>query len=44
MPTHPVTKFDIEKCFQKEPSFNGVYSRNNLAKMKDGAYVINLDD
>ena len=23
---------------------NGVYSRNNLPKAKDGAYVINLDE
>ena len=23
---------------------NGVYSRNNLPKIKDGAYVINLDE
>ena len=25
------------------PKFNWVYSRNNLPKIKDGAYVINLD-
>ena len=29
---------------QKEPNFNGVYSRNNLPEIKDGAYVINLDE
>ena len=23
---------------------NGVYSRDNLSKIKDGAYVINLDE
>ena len=27
-----------------EPKFNGVYSRNNLSKIKDNAYVINLDE
>ena len=27
-----------------EPRFNGVFSRNNLAKANDGAHVINLDD
>ena len=27
-----------------EPKFNGVYSRNNLSKIKDDAYVINLDE
>ena len=26
-----------------KPKFNGVYSRNNLPKIKDGAYVMNLD-
>ena len=31
--------------YQIEPRFNGVYSRDNLPdKIKDGAYVINLDD
>ena len=25
-------------------NFNGVYSRNNLSKIKDGAYIINLDE
>ena len=30
--------------YQNEPRFNDVYSRNNLPKkIKDGAYVINLD-
>ena len=29
--------------FANEPKFNGVYSRNNLPKIKDGTYVINLD-
>ena len=31
--------------YQNEPRFNRVYSRNNLPKkIKDGAYVINLDE
>ena len=31
--------------YQNEPRFNGVYSRDNLPdRMKDGAYVINLDE
>ena len=30
---------------QNEPRFNGVFSRDNmLKKIKDGAYVINLDE
>ena len=44
MPPHPLTNFEIEKHYQNEPEFNGVYSRNNLPKKKDGAYVINLDE
>ena len=31
--------------YQNEPRFNGVYSRENLPDdIKDGAYVINLDE
>ena len=40
---HPLTNFEIQK-FQNEPRFNGVYSRDNLPKIKDGAYIINLDE
>ena len=44
MPPHLLTKFDIQKYDQNEPRFNGVYSRDNLLKIKDGAYVVNLDE
>ena len=44
MPPHLLTKFDIQKYYQNEPRFNGVYSRDNLLKIKDGAYVVNLDE
>ena len=40
----PLTNFEIQKYYQNEPRFNGVYSRDNLPKIKDGAYVINLDE
>ena len=40
---HALANFEIWKYYQKEPKFNGVYSRNNLPKIKDGAYVINHD-
>ena len=43
MPPHPLTNFEIQK-YQNEPRFNGVYSRDNLSKMKDEAYVINHDE
>ena len=36
--------FEIQKYYKNEPRFNGVYSRDNLPKIKDGAYVINLDE
>ena len=42
MSPHPGTNFEIQKYYQNEPRFNGVYSRDNLPKVKDGAYVINL--
>ena len=41
---HPLTNFEIQKYYQNEPRLNGVYSRDNLPKIKDGAYVINLDE
>ena len=45
MPPHPLTNFEIEKFYQNEPRFNGVFSRDNLPKkVKYGAYVINLDE
>ena len=44
MPPHPLTNFEIQKYYQNEPTFNGVYSRDDLCKIKDGAYVINLDE
>ena len=35
----------MQKYYQNEPRFNGVYFRDNLPnKIKDGAYVINLDE
>ena len=45
LPPHPLTKFEIQKYYQNEPRFNGVFSRDNLPnKIKIGAYVINLDE
>ena len=41
---HPLKIFEIRKYYQNEPKFNDVYSRSNLPKIKDGAYVINLDE
>ena len=43
MPFHPLTNFEIIDYFEDVKSFNGVYSKNNLPKLKNGAYFINLD-
>ena len=45
MPPHLLTNFETQKYYQNEPRFNGVFSRNYLPlKIKDGTYVINLDE
>ena len=50
IPPHPLTNFEIQMYYQNKPRFNGivfngVYSRDNLPdEIKDGAYVINLDE
>ena len=42
---HPSTNFEIERYYQNKPRFNEVYSTDNLLdKIKDGAYVVNLDE
>ena len=41
---HPLTNFEVQKYYQNEPRFNGVFFRDNLPKIKDRAYVINLDE
>ena len=38
------TNFEMQKHYQNEPKFNDVYSKSNLTKIKDGAYVTNLDE
>ena len=43
MPPYPLTNFEIQKYYQNQPKFNGVYYRYNLTKRKNRAYVINLD-
>ena len=44
MPPHPLTNFEIQKYYQNELKFNGAYSRNDLSIIKDGSYIINLDE
>ena len=45
IPPPPLTNFEIEAYYQNELRFKGVFTRDNLRdKIKDGAYVINLDE
>ena len=44
IPPHLLTNLEIQKYYENKPRFNGVYSRDNLSTVKDGAYVINLDE
>ena len=44
MPSYPLTHFEIQKYYQNEPKFNGINSKINLLKIKDGVYVIDLDE
>ena len=45
MPPYSLKNFEMQRHFQNEPRFIGVFSRNNLPKkIKDGTYVINLDE
>ena len=44
VPPHPLTNLEIQKYYKNEQRFNGVYSRDNLPKIKNGAYIINLDE
>ena len=50
IPPHPLTNLEIHKYYKNKPRYNGVISRNNLPeynsikKIKNGAYIINLDE
>ena len=45
MPPHSLSNFEIQKYYENNSRFNGVYSRDNLSnKISDGAYIINLDE
>ena len=39
---HPIV-LKYENIIKINLKFNDVYSKNNLPKIKDGAYIINLD-
>ena len=45
MPPHPLTNFEIQKYYENELRFNGVFPKNILfKKIKDRAYIINFDE
>ena len=44
MPLHNLINIKITKYFNYKPRFNGVSLRDNLPRIKDGAYTRNLDD
>ena len=44
LPRHPLSNIEIPKYLHYEPRFNSAFSRNNLPRIKDGTYVINVDN
>ena len=44
MPPHPLTNFEILKYYHNQKRSNGVYSRDNLPKIKKWTYIVNLDE
>ena len=50
MAPHPLTNFEVQKYYQNGPKSNRIYSRDKppktkfQEKIKNGAYVINLDE
>ena len=41
MPPHPSANFEIQKYYENQPKSKGIYSGNNLPKVKDWAFEIN---
>ena len=41
---HPITDFEAQRYYKNESNINGVYWRNNLSKMEEISYTINLDE
>ena len=44
MAHHPLTNFETQKYYENEHKFSGIYSRYDLSEIKNGAYLINLDE
>ena len=43
MPLYTLTHFEIQRYYLNKPSFTGVYWKNNLPKIKNGAYAVKLN-
>ena len=41
---HLLTNFEIQKYYQNEPKFNGVYPRDNFSEIKDGEYALKRNE
>ena len=45
MPPHPLTSLKIQRYYQNESRFNGVYSRDNIPdEIKVETYITSLDE
>ena len=44
VPVHPFGKIEITKYSNYRPRFHNIFSRDNLPRINDNAYAINLDD
>ena len=44
MPPHSLANFEIQKHYHNEPKLDSAYLRNTLTEIKNGTYIINLDD
>ena len=44
VPLNPLSNIEITKYFNNEPSFNGIFPRNNLPSINDLVYMIKHDD
>ena len=39
---HSLINFKLQKCYQNDPKFNGVYSPNSSSKINDGVKIIKV--
>ena len=41
---YPLTNFEGQKYYRNRVTFSGVYSRNDLSKINEWTYIINLEE